>query len=346
MRPSVKLKTIFFSISVPVLISISGCGYQPEKVSRPLLGTIVTITVVDKPENLPGDFDAAFKEIEDVQKNFNPYSPESEISLINRKACGTPVKTGDELFSLIRRSLEISEKTSGAFDITFASMGKVWDFSSHSENRFTPPDDKIIRKLQPLISYKNVRLDSGSRTVEFLKSTTKIGLGAIAKGYAAGRAAAALKKRDVKGAIVACAGDIQVIGSNNGKPWRTGIQDPRGNSIIAELDLENGDAISTSGDYERFRMYKGRRYHHIIDPATGYPSNSGLISVSILSTDPVLSDGYDTAFLIMGFEETVKILKSMSNLSAVIVTADMRIFASKSLKGRITFRNGLIVSWF
>lgn len=338
---------VIINLSAIILIAASaGCGYQPSKVSRPLLGTVVTITVIDRPEKLPGDFDAAFSEIEDVQKKFNPYSPESEISLINKTACGAPVKASDELFTLISRSLEISGKTSGALDITFASMGKLWDFSSHSEDRFTPPDDKTIKKLQPLISYKNVRLDDTKGTVEFLKSTTKIGLGAIAKGYATGRAASALKKRDVKGAIVACAGDITVIGSNNGKPWRVGIQDPRGNSIIAELDLEDGDAVSTSGDYERFRIYNGRRYHHIIDPATGYPSDSGLVSVSIISKDPVLSDGYDTAFLIMGLDKTLKLLESMNSLSAVIVTDDMRVFVSKSLKGRIAFRNGLIVSWF
>ncbi len=323
--------------------AFSGCNGNISKISRPLLGTIVTITINDYPENTAGDFDAAFKEIEAVQKEFSLYDPGSDISQINKSAFPRPYKVNREVFNLIKRSLEVSEKTDGAFDITFASTGKLWDFS---QENFTPPDDAVIKKLLPLISYRNIKLNSTGMTIQFLKAGTKIGLGGVAKGYATGRAIDALKKRGVKNAIVASAGDIQVIGDNNGKPWMTGIQDPRGKDVIGALEMNNGEAVSTSGDYERFRIVNGRRYHHIINPATGYPADSGLISVSVFSSDPVLSDVYSTAFFVSGLEKTQRILAEMNDLSAVLVTEDMTVHVSIKLKGRIIFREDLKVVYF
>ncbi len=338
------MKNEILVIISAVIVSLSaGCSNNLSKVSRPLLGTIVTITIVDSPEHTAGDFSAAFNEIEAVQTAFNLYNPESEISLINNAASNGTVKPADDVFELISRSLEISEITHGAFDITFASTGKLWDFSKEN---FTPPDDKTVQKLLPLISYKNVKLDNKAKTVKFLKKETKIGLGGIAKGYATGRAISKLKRRNVKGAIVACAGDIQVIGDNNGTPWRTGIQDPRSNSVIAAIDMYDGEAVSTSGDYERFRIVNGKRYHHILNPATGYPADSGLISVSVFSKDPVLSDAYSTALFVSGLEKSKSILVSMPVLSAVLVTSGMKVYVSEVLKGRITFRNDLEIIYF
>lgn len=337
-------KTILIFFSAVILSSaIAGCGSNISKISRTLLGTVVTITIIDDPENTAGDFSAAFSEIEAVQNSFNLYNSESEISKINNGAALRPVTADEKVFKLISRSLEISETSEGAFDITFASTGKLWDFSKEN---FSPPDDETIKKVIPLISYKNIKIDGKNRTIQFLRKGTKIGLGGIAKGYATGRAISALRQKNVKGAIVACAGDIQVIGDNNGKPWRAGIQDPRGNSVIASIDLNDGDSVSTSGDYERFKIVNGRRYHHIIDPATGYPADSGLISASVFSSDPVLSDAYSTAFFISGLEKTKRILASMPGLSVVLVTSDMKVYASKSLKGRILFRDDLTVYYF
>jgi FAD:protein FMN transferase len=338
-----KIKFIPSLAAAFALIIQTGCGENISKVSRPLLGTVITITIADDPEKTADAFSAAFSEIEAVQTAFNLYNPGSEISEINNTASRRPVKTGEDVFNLIQKSIEISEISRGAFDITYASTGKLWDFSKED---FTPPDDSTIKKLLPLISYRNIKLNDKERTVKFLKDGTKIGLGGIAKGYASGRAVSELKRRNIKGAIVACAGDIQVIGDNNGKPWRTGIQDPRGDSVIAAIDMNDGEAVSTSGDYERFRMVNGKRYHHIIDPSTGYPADSGLISVSVFSTDPVLSDAYSTAFFISGLEKSRKILADMKGLSAVFVTSDMTVYASVTLKERISLRKDLKVVYF
>ncbi len=322
----------------------AGCGREASGISRTLLGTVVTITLSADNVHTELLYSAAFSEIEKVQKEFSIYERESELSIINREAAERPVKTGGELFWLIERSLEVSEKTCGAFDITWASAGRLWDFSD--PQKFTPPDNAKVKSFLPLISYKNVRLDSRCLTVRFLKSGTKIGLGGIAKGYAVGRAVAALRGMNVKGAIVACAGDIQVIGSNDGKPWRAGIRDPRGTSVIGAFNMHDGEAVSTSGDYERFRTVNGKRYHHIIDPATGYPADSGLISVSVFSNDPVMCDAYSTAFFVSGLEKTKVILKDMNGLSVVMVTSDMKVYVSESLRERITFRDDLEVIYF
>lgn len=335
---------IILNLFIALIITTStGCGDNLSTISRPLLGTIVTVTILDEGDKTADDFEAAFKEIENVQKNLSLYDSESEISRINKTATLQPAKISSGTFSLIKRSLEISEITDGAFDITFASTGKLWDFSQES---FTPPDEKKIKSLLPLISYKNLNLDSKSQTIKLLKPGTKIGLGGIAKGYATGKAISALKNRNVKGAIVASAGDIQVIGDNKGKPWRTGIKDPRGESVIGAIDMRDGEAVSTSGDYERFRIVNGRRYHHIIDPSTGYPSNSGLISVSVFSYDPVLSDVYSTAFFVSGLGKTQRILSTLPGLAVVLVTSEMKVYVSKSLKDRIVFREGLEIIYF
>ncbi|NLV68886.1 MAG: FAD:protein FMN transferase [Spirochaetes bacterium] len=312
-------------------------------VTRPLLGTAVTITLVNDSGNSEVLLSEAFGEIEKVQAELSIYDPDSELSRLNRSAAHDRFRAGDDLFKLIDLSINVSKMTEGAFDITFASAGRLWDFSP---DEFNPPGKAAVKRVLPLISYRNIFLDRSSGTVKFLKDGTKIGLGGIAKGYAVSRAVRALRARNVKGAIVACAGDIQVIKNNRGKPWKAGIRDPRGDSVIGTLEMFDGDAVSTSGDYERFRIVNGRRYHHIIDPSTGYPADSGLISVSVFSGDPVMCDACSTAFFILGADKTRRLLKDLKSLMVVLVGSDMKVYASAGLKGRIEFRNDLVVEYF
>lgn len=337
-----KINKFRFSV-ILILILLSGCKGDVERVSRTLLGTVVTVTIADSGDNVQA-FNAAFSEIEKVQKAFSLYEPDSEISRMNSGASLHPVSVSRELFDVINFSMDISAKTGGAFDITWASAGRIWDFSD--PERFTPPADEKIKGILPLISYKNVKLDVAAGTVRFLKNGTRIGLGGVAKGYAVKKAVISLKGSGVKGAIVACAGDIQVIGNNNGKPWLAGIQDPRGSSVIATFGMHDGDSVSTSGDYERFRIINGRRYHHIIDPVTGYPADSGLISATVFSRDPMVSDACSTAFFVSGLERAKNILSSMNGVSAVLVDQAMNVYASSDLKGKVEFRRDLKVTFF
>lgn len=326
-----------------LLIYSAGCGGDLTTVTRPLLGTAVTIILVDDSGNREAILSEAFGEIEKVQAELSIYDPDSELSRLNRSAAYGGFRAGDDLVKLIELSINFSQMTEGAFDITFASAGKLWDFSS---DVFNPPDRAAVERVLPLISYKNIFVDRRSGTVKFLKDGTKIGLGGIAKGYAVSRAVKALRSRNVPGAIVACAGDIQVIGNNRGRPWRAAIKDPRGDSVIGTVNMSDGDAVSTSGDYERFRIVNGIRYHHIIDPSTGYPADSGLISVTVFSSDPVMCDALATAFFVLGADRTKRLLKDLNSLMAVLVESDMKVHASAGLKGRIAFRNDLVVEYF
>ncbi len=339
------LKNGFFTGALICILTVSCCGCRGDltSVTKPLLGTAVTITLLTHSENSEELLKEAFYAIEKVQKELSIYDPDSEVSRLNRTAASGKQRTAYDLFYLIRKSVEVSEMTDGAFDITFASAGKLWDFSN---DEFVPPDDKTVKQTLRFISFRNLLLDRNEKTVRFLRKETKIGLGGIAKGYAVSKAVEVLRSRGIAGAIVACAGDIQVIGNNNGKPWRAGIKDPRGDSVIGTIEMYDGDAVSTSGDYERFRIVNGRRYHHIINPSTGYPADSGLISVSVFSDDPVMSDAYSTAFFVLGFDKTRKLLKGMKSFSVVLVGSDMKVYVSESLKGKIDFRNDLAVVYF
>jgi len=340
----VLLKKFLFSLSILSLpILLTACGNETTRVSRMLLGTEVRITIADSRENVAELFEIGFREVEKIQKSFNPNNAESEIFKINDNAVSRPFRCSEEVYSLIKRSIEISEITGGAFDITWASAGKIWNFS---EDDFSPPDDKIIKSLLPLISYKNIVLDDKRKTIRILADGTKIGLGGVAKGYAVEKTVSELRKTGIRGAIVACAGDIQVIGSNYGRSWKGGIKDPRGNSVIATFFMKDGESVSTSGDYERFRIVNGRRFHHIINPSTGYPADSGLISVTVFSNEPVLSDAYSTAFFVAGLDKTKNMLSSMEGISAVLVDADMKVYASALLENRLKFRDDLRVVFF
>ncbi len=323
-----------------VLIS---CKPETGSVSRILLGTVVTITIDGERDKSSDAMISAFNEIERIEKLFSIYKPDSEISAINAVAFSKPVRADKEIIGLIRLSLEVSRKTGGAFDITFASMGKMWDFGKED---FTPPPSDDIKKIMPAFSYRNIKINDRENTVRFTNAGTKIGLGGIAKGYAVSRAVKILKEKNILNAVVACAGDIQVLGSKNGRPWLAGIKHPRENSIIGSLKLYDGDCVSTSGDYERFKMYRGKRYHHIINPATGYPSESGLVSVTVVCSDPVMTDAYSTSFFIMGLEKTRKFLGGRGDLAAVIITEDLKIYVSENLKSRVEFPHKYTINWF
>jgi len=227
--------------------------------------------------------------------------------------------------------------------MTFASMAGLWNLS---RDDFVPPSKEKVAEILQFLSYKNVFIDKQSKSVRLLKEGTKIGLGGIVKGYASKKAIELLKSKGVQNALVACAGDIHVAGTNNGKPWLVGIKDPRGDSVIGTFYMEDGDSVSTSGDYERYKIYNSKRYHHIIDPHTGYPSDSGLISVSVFSKDPLLTDAYSTAFFVMGLERSLAILKRDLSISATLITSDMKVYVSSSLRNKIHFREDLKIVYF
>src|SRR5210317_972666 len=225
------------------------------------------------------------------------YRDESEISKINREAAERKVVAGDELFGLIRRSLDISVLTRGAFDITYDSVGQHYDFRSRQR-----PDVETVEVEREHIDYQLVKLDQVTSTVRFLEQGVRINLGGIAKGYVVERGIDVLRRHGVEYGVVTAGGDSRLLGDRRGRPWMIGIRDPREDGQVAiSVPLED-EAISTSGDYERYFEEHGVRYHHILQPSTGMPA-SGVHSATVFGPDAVFTDALSTSVFVMGVDK-------------------------------------------
>jgi thiamine biosynthesis lipoprotein len=254
------------------------------------------------------------------------YKPDSEISLVNARAATEAVRISEELFSLLERSVELSVASRGAFDITYESVGYLYDFRAGVR----PSDEEISARLAA-IDYRHIVLDRQMSTVRFTSPGVRINLGGIAKGYAVQHAADYLRSRGVEHALLNAGGDTRVIGDRRGQPWIVGVRHPRQEGeVITRLPIVD-EAISTSGDYERFFEENGRRYHHIINPATGRPTE-GVLTVTVIGPDGTLTDGLDTAVFVLGAEAGLKLMESYPDYEAIIVDA----------MGKISYTPGLV----
>ncbi len=270
--------------------------------------------------------DAVMAEMRRIDAAMSTYKSDSELSRLNARAAREPVKIGAELFGLLQTSMEFSRLTDGAFDVTYASVGFMYDF--HSRRR---PTEAQIRAALPEVNYRLVTLDAQHRTVRYGREGMRIDLGGIAKGYAVDRGIALLQARGIRHAMVAAGGDSRVIGDRFGRPWIIGIRHPdRKDEIIARLPLVD-TAISTSGDYERYFDENGQRYHHIIDPRTGH-SASAVRSATILADSATRSDGLSKTAFVLGAERALGIYARLGDVDAVIVTPDGKVHYSAGLE--------------
>jgi thiamine biosynthesis lipoprotein len=300
--------------------------------------TVVSITVFsDSKEKAERAIQKTFNELERIATLLNFYSKDSEISLINRKAGISPVKVSPETIEIIKKALYVSDNTEGAFDITIGPIVRLWDF----QNKRLPDEKKLKEKIK-VIGYKNILLDENNNTIFIKKKGVQIDLGGIIKGYAADKAVELLKSSGIEAGIVAIGGDIKTFGRRpDGIPWAIGIQNPRQKTkedeIFALMRFFSEIAISTSGDYEKYFILNGVRYHHLLDPKTGYPSYESR-SVTIVSNESALSDAFATGIFILGPEKGLKILERL-NLEGVIISKDGKIFITEGLKEKIEFIN-------
>ena len=276
----------------------------------------------------------ALGEIRRIERLMTTWRPDSEVSQINAKAGKGPVKVSQETFDVIAKSLWISKLSEGTFDITFASMGKLWQFD---ENVSTDvPDPDVLEAARKKIDYRKVKLDPDVRTVELTSPDTRINLGGIAKGYAIDKAAAILRQRGLTSFFAQAGGDLYVEGRKpDGTPWRVGVRDPRGpeDAFFALIGVEN-HAFSTAGDYERAFLEDGKRYHHIIDPRTGYPATKSR-SVTIWAKDALTADAIDDAVFILGVEKGMALVDKLDDCGAVIVDENNQVHVSPRLRGVI-----------
>jgi len=269
---------------------------------------------------------AVMVEMRRIDAAMSPYKPASELSRVNRLAAREPVKISRELFQLVARSLEVSKLTEGAFDITFSSVGYMYDY-----RKGVAPNDKEIAKALPGINYRHVLLDARASTIRFAREGMRIDLGGIAKGYAVDRSIEILKHRGITHALVSAGGDTRVLGDHQGRPWMVAIRDPRRrDGMVAVLPLVD-TAISTSGDYERYFEAGGKRYHHIINPKTG-KSATGVRSVSIIAADATTTDGLSTSVFVMGRERGMALVERLKNVDAIIVDDSGKMYYSSRLQ--------------
>ena len=279
-------------------------------------------------------FDTATLEIKRLEALMTTWSPDSEVSQINAAAGKTAVAVGPETFDVIRESLHASEMSSGAFDITFETLHGLWKFDQDLDPH--PPADAAIRAQLAHLGYRHVKLDATAHTVLLDDPATRIGLGGIAKGYAVDRASKVLSDAGLSSFYVQAGGDLYTRGLKpDGSPWLAGIRDPRGpeGDYFAMVAVSD-HAFSTAGDYERAYIVGGKRYHHIIDPHTGYPATASR-SVTIWAPTALLADEIDDAVFILGPQKGLALVESLDDVGAVIVDAHDRVWTSKRLQAKL-----------
>ncbi|MDA8432741.1 MAG: FAD:protein FMN transferase, partial [Nitrospiraceae bacterium] len=281
---AVKVLTVLLLLTATA-VSCSNGPVEYRK-TKPLMDTIVTITVVSESDRKADEaIESAFSVISRFSDKIDFFKHTSELSAVNRNAGIAAVTVSPETLGVIERALYIAKISGGAFDPTIGPEIRMWDFAKKVR-----PSDEEIRKNLPLVNYRDIVVDRSRSTVFLRKRGMLMDLGGIAKGYAADLALADLKKEGIAAGIVAAAGDIRAFGLKpGGEAWRVGIMNPRQKSkadeLIATARLSN-KAVSTSGDYERYFIENGRRYHHILDPKTGYPA-AGCRSVTVISDDGI-----------------------------------------------------------
>lgn len=269
--------------------------------------------------------EAVMAEMRRIDRLMSPYLNESELSNINRHGADAPVPISGELFDLIARSVAFSEMTHGAFDITFASVGHLYNY-----RRKIKPSEGMLQAALPGIDYRHLLLSKGSNTIKFAKPGIRIDLGGIAKGYAVDRSIAILQRWGIRHALVTAGGDSRLLGDKKGRPWMVGIRDPRSEGkVIAMISLV-GTSISTSGDYERYFETGGKRYHHIINPRSGRSVN-GIRSVTVIGPDATTTDALSTSVFVMGVKKGMQLVDSLPRIDAVIIDAQGRMHYSAGL---------------
>jgi thiamine biosynthesis lipoprotein len=258
---------------------------------------------------------AVMAEMHRIDALMSPYKASSELSRINREAARQPVEICPELFDLLARSIAFSEISDGAFDITYASAGHLYDY-----RRRIRPSEAQLAAARDAIGYRHLQLDSGAHTVRFARAGVRIDLGGFAKGYAVDNAAAILAQRGVRHAAVAAGGDSRMLGDRRGRPWTVGVRDPRREGeVIALLPLEDV-AVSTSGDYERYFDDGAERCHHLLDPRTGRSPQS-VHSVTVIAPDGLTSEALSKTVFVLGVEMGLRIVESLPDVDAVVVDA-------------------------
>jgi len=319
----------FYSI-LALLLSVVCFAQQPYKRALKLMGSRFDITVVAKDATEANHYiDTAVAEITRIEKLISSWDPSSETSAINRNAGIKPVNVSEELFQLIQRALKISKLTNGAFDISYASMDKVWFFDGSMTEM---PTKEAIKTSVEKVGYQNIILDATEQSVFLKLEGMKIGFGAIGKGYAADKAKALLQEKGVVSGIINASGDLNTWGKQaNGEDWLVAIVNPLNKDKVFSWMPVFNSAVVTSGNYEKYVKFNDVLYTHIIDPRTGYPA-TGILSVTIFTKTAELADALATSIFVMGVETGLDFINQLKGVECIIVDQHNSIITSTNIK--------------
>lgn len=322
-----KTSIVSSALAVGVLVAgAAGLAAAPsteplEKRTRFMMGTYVTLYVGGPAEQAARAAELALDRMEEVDRKFNVLSPESPLYAFNHD--GTPV-SDPEILEVVAAALEMSQVTGGAFDPTVAPLIELWGF--YGDSPHLPADDEI-RVCLDRVGHEFVRIEGGLLTKT--KEGVEIDLGAIAKGHAVAQGADVLRREGITSALIDAGGDVYALGDRGGRRWKVGIRSPRGEDLLGYLEVRDL-AIMGSGDYERFFIHEGKRYHHIFDPTTGYPAE-GLTGVTAITADPMMADAWATALFVLGPDAGLPIVERTSGLDAIMVTESGEVLYSSGM---------------
>jgi thiamine biosynthesis lipoprotein len=295
-----------------------------------MMGSYVTITVrgCDE-ETLEEGVRAAFTEMQRLAGILSEWDPGSPVSRVSAKAGVAPVAVPPELMQVLSTSQEVAALTNGALDVTWAALADLW----HFEGPPVLPKPEEVARRRALVDHRDLIVDTANGTAFLRRQGMRLGLGGVAKGYIAAAGAQLLVERGIRDALVAASGDITARGQDGEQPWRVAIEDPRNpDRSVASVELHD-QSISTAGDYEHCFFIDGRRYHHILDPKTGYPA-SGTASVSVLSDSGLLADALDTGLLVMGTRAGSEVVARLPRIGALFVDEGGKIRTAGALGNR------------
>ncbi|MCT3721127.1 FAD:protein FMN transferase [Elizabethkingia anophelis] len=283
-----------------------------------LMGSRFQITLVDKDSiSAEQNIDKAVAEITRIENLISEWRPETQISQVNQNAGIKPIKVDKEVFDLTKKGIYFSKLTDGAFDISIVAMDKIWKFDDSMDEL---PSEQAIKESVRNVGYRNIILDSTNSTIFLKNPGMKIGFGSIGKGYAADKTRDLMKSMGVKAGIIDASGDISTWGTQpDGKPWAIGINNPFNDHKMAAILYFKENAVTTSGSYEKYAEIHGKRYSHIMNPKTGYPS-TGLTSVTITGPNATMANGFSTSIMVLGEKEGLKLLKQFPEYHYLLIT--------------------------
>ena len=321
------MKTLFSALTFFIVSSV----FSQDAYTRTLklMGSRFDITVVANNEEEGNHFiDIAVNEISRIEKLISSWDPNSQTSEVIRNAGLKPVVVDEELFQLIQRCIKISKLTNGAFDISYASMDKVWHFDGSMTEM---PSEEAIKNSVLKVGYQNIILDEANHSVFLKLEGMKIGFGAIGKGYAADKAKALLQSKGVESGIVNASGDLDAWGTQpDGKDWMVAIVNPLNKEKVFSWMPVHNSAVVTSGNYEKYVRFNNVLYTHIIDPRTGYPA-TGILSATIFTKTAELADALATSIFVMGIDTGLDFVNQLNGVECIIVDENNKVITSNNI---------------